>query len=186
MTKDDLIQQTQKHLTGIKLWWTQLSAKMRMIIVAATAVAVILFLSISIGGSRTPRSIERVLRQDTITTIDVTTAAEVVTRMRAIDLKGCPNDFKAAYLTHIHAWEGMAQLEQEAAAFQASNTTGKVMLESFIRGALGDPWGKAREIEVGQSQLKTTYQACQAEVTSTFNHVQEIAVMHGAELPKRP
>jgi hypothetical protein len=126
-----------------------------------------------------------VLEQDATTNAGAQTVAEVVARMRVIELTGCPNDFRAVYLAHIHAWESMADVEREAIAFKAESEAGAVIVESFIRGFLGDPFGKANEITAAQNQLQRNYQAASKQVRESFRRVEEIAVAHGANLPKK-
>lgn len=128
--------------------------------------------------------IESVLQQDVAASVGAQSASAVVTRMRSIDLAGCPSDFKSAYVAHIHAWELMAQVEGEAAAHRAENEVGAVMVESFIRGFLGDPFGKVNELTTAEDQLQRNAQSAGQQIRDTFHRVEEIAVAHGANLPK--
>lgn len=135
-----------------------------------------------IGSSSERQSIERVLKADKQTENGATSVAAVVSRMRSIDFSGCPNDFKAAYLAHIHAWESLAEVETAVQSFKSNNDTGAVMAESFIRGLLGDPFGKSNEIMEAQNQLERAAQNAGQQIKSTFNRIEEIAVLHGATL----
>lgn len=129
--------------------------------------------------------IEVVLQHDATASAGAKSAAEVVTRMRAIDLAGCPNDFKSAYVAHIHAWETMADVEREAAALKADSESGAALVESFIRGFLGDPFGKVNEVSAAQNQLQRNFQTASQQIRDSFHRVEELAVSHGANLPKR-
>lgn len=141
------------------------------------------------GGSsqphlRTAALIESVLQQDSTARHGVQTVAEYAVRLRAIPLTGCPNDFRSAYVAHLHAWELMAEVERDAAAYKAENEIGAVMVESFIRGFLGDPFGKVNEITAAENQLQQSLQLASQKIRDTFQRVEEIAVAHGANLPK--
>jgi hypothetical protein len=136
------------------------------------------------GPSPAVGNVERVLKEDQAACIWAQTAAGAAASMRAIDTSACPNDFRAAYLAHVHAWEAMAAVEREAAAFRARNDPEGVLVESFIRGLLGDPLGKANQVAAEQGELLRGYNAASRGIRETFNRVEEVAVGHGAKLPK--
>ena len=137
----------------------------------------------SCGGETA--SIERVLKEDAKTMDSATSIVQVVDRMRAIDLKGCPRDFTVAYVSHVHAWELMAMVESEAAAQRADNASGAALLESALRGFLGDPFGKANEMIASENKLQRDYREALQQVKLTYDRVENTAVAHGARLPKR-
>ena len=114
----------------------------------------ICLLAAGCGQNRSVAAIERVLQADKGTS-QATSVAEVVSRMRAIDMTDCPNDFKAAYLAHIHAWESMAIVERKAIALKNESESTGAMVEAFIRGVLLDPFGKANEIKAVAAYLKS-------------------------------
>jgi hypothetical protein len=130
-------------------------------------------------------NIERVLREDAETTKGANSVAQVVSRMAAINTSRCPNDFRAAFLAHIHAWKMLAEVEKEAIVLKANNESGATFVESLIRGFLGDPFGKANEIIAAGNQVQWKYQAACQEIRLTYNRVEEIAVAHGANLPRK-
>lgn len=132
------------------------------------------------GSLNERQSIEKVLKANKESQNEATSVASVVSQMRAIDFSGCPNDFKAAYIAHIHAWESLAEVEKADQSFQSNNDTGSVMLESFIRGFLGDPFGKSNEIRESQNQIERAALNAAQQIRSTFNRIEEIAVLHGA------
>ena len=143
-------------------------------------------------GNTDSVSIERVLKADKATNKGVTSVAQIVTNMRAIELAGYPNDFRAAYLAHIHAWEALASVEQEVRVFQDEYNSALGMAESFIQGFLGgltlgaiDPFGKAKEGTAAQSDLRQHYKAAAEQIRDTYNRVEESAVGHGAKLPAK-
>ena len=131
------------------------------------------------------KQIERVLKEDSACSKGAQTTGEVVARMRRIDTSGCPKDFRTAYLSHIHAWELMADIEQQAVTLKAESESVATFVESFIRGFLGDPLGKANEIGEVQGQLARDCRSASMQVRLTYQRVEEIAVSHGATLPSR-
>ena len=86
------------------------------------------------GKSSSVKNVERVLNEDAKTAAGANSIAEIVSRMRAIDLDGCPQDFTLAYISHIHAWESAILVEREAAAFKANFDSSATVMEAFIRG----------------------------------------------------
>lgn len=134
---------------------------------------------------RVRTSIETVLREDARAPKGAISVAGIVERMRDIDLSRCPEDFRLAYLDHIHAWESMRDVERDAIAFRNEANSDGVMVESFIRGMLGDPLGKAKEIGAAQSELQREYQAARSEIRESFGRVEDIAVQNGANLPRQ-
>lgn len=129
-------------------------------------------------------NVKHVLEQDAKTHVGVQSANQAVAGMRAIDTTNCPADFRATYLSHIHAWETMADVERDAIAFKATANSDGVLVESLIRGYLGDPLVKANEIQAAQSQLQQKYLAARLQVKQTFNRVETIALHYGATTPK--
>ncbi len=161
-----------------------------LVLVAVVFIA-IRFVGDSLQRVETPKQqvsdvtrIEAVLQQDVTVTVEAQSIEEAVARMRAIDLTGCPNDFKSAYVAHIHAWELMADVQREAAAHRADSESGSAMVEALIRGFMGDPFGKANEFATAENQLQRSYQTARQQIRATFQRVEELAVTHGANLPK--
>ena len=103
--------------------------------------------------------------------------------MRAIDYSKCPAEFRQAYVAHIHAWELLTQVELQAQQYDANLNSDGALLESFLRGAMGDPFGKANELIVMSNQLQQNYQQAAIQIKTTFNRIEEIAVGYGAKLP---
>jgi len=130
-------------------------------------------------------NIERVLAADKGTSTGVKRVSEIVARMRAISLTGCPTEFSSAYVTHIHAWEEMAEVERDAIAFDANFNSNGAMVEAFVRGLMLDPFGKVREGTAEQNRLRGNYQRASTKIRETFHRVEEIAVTYGATLPAR-
>lgn len=136
------------------------------------------------GGGKVA-NIERVLQEDSETNNGATSIGQVVSRMKAIDMSGCPNDFKAAYLAHIHAWEAGVELEKEAITLKADSESAGAFVESFVRGFLGDPLGKYNEVSAAHSQLQRKARSVDDQVKQTYHRVEELAVAHGASLTKK-
>jgi hypothetical protein len=134
-------------------------------------------------GQPSVRAIERVLAADKNVRPNARSAGEVVIIMREIDTSGCPNDFRAAYLAHIHAWEMMADVEHDAVALRAASNSDAVIIESFIRGYLGDPFGTANDLWAAQTQIQRNFLAASQQIKQTYHRVEESAVLHGATSP---
>jgi hypothetical protein len=166
-----------------KLWLTWMMGGAVFLLAAFVFIAVRSAIGTHQGS--TESRIATVLDKDADVTTGVTTVAEVVAKMRALDLTGCPNDFSAAYLAHIHAWETLADVESDVSAFKSESESGAVFVESMIRGFLGDPFGKVIEISDAQSALQQRAHAANQKIQETYRRVEEIAVLHGASLPKR-
>lgn len=128
-------------------------------------------------------AIERVLQEDARTNPGAPSVAEVVDRMRRIDLAGCPQDFRAAYVAHIHAWERFAAVERQAIALQSHRQSGEAFAEWLVRSAMGDPYGKIHESLEADRQLQQHVQEAKQQIQSTFQRVEALAIGYGAKLP---
>jgi len=129
-------------------------------------------------------AINKVLQQDTRTSsgndgnhyYKLTSA-----KMRMIDLSACPPDFRQAYLSHIHAWENAAKIE-EAIAEYGTRASG-----AMIGGALSSFFDSKETpfsdyIEEGES-LNRLGQRASASIKSTFQKVESIAGYYGITKP---
>ena len=146
------------------------------------------FLVVVSGCSSSSRknriAIQNVLDQDAKVTINATNVAQVVSRMRAIDFSACPGDFREAYVAHIQVWEMLAQVEAQAKQYDANFNSSDAMFEAFIRGAMGDPYGKANESIIASNHIQQNYQQAIFQINSTYNRVEQIAVKYGASAQK--
>ncbi len=104
--------------------------------------------------------------------------------LRAINTDGCPNDFRAAYLAFVYAWDDLAAAKRRYLEFQGQSTAPAVIIESAIRGAFGDPFGKTAELLSDQQQLQQQHALAGQRVETAWHRVEEIAILHGARLPR--
>jgi hypothetical protein len=128
--------------------------------------------------------IESVLQQAREAETGATSARQMADRVKRIDAKSCPSDFRSAFLAYTQAWESLAEVEAQAAAFESQSGSGDVLFESMIRGFLGDPFGKAVEIMDTQKGLERAAWIAGLEIQQAHNRMAQIAVSHGAELPE--
>lgn len=131
------------------------------------------------------RAIERVLQLDAKAGNGASTVSDVVAQMRAIDLSGCPEEFRAAYLGHIHAWEEMVIVEQAFSAYDAESNSAGALVEAFVRGFLGDPLGKMNEDIAARKELQDQYRVARQGVRDTWHVLEKDAVARGAALPRQ-
>lgn len=135
-------------------------------------------------ANESSEAIHSVLEADGTTVFGVSSTAEIAQRMRAIDLSKCPNDFAAAYVAHIHAWERRAELENARYAYLSQLETSGAVIDSLIRG-LGDPFGPAKDYIAARDKFTADFNDVQKEIMQTFQRVEEIAAANGITLPPK-
>lgn len=111
---------------------------------------------IVVHGTAARQEIERILREDSLTSSQPT-PREVAETMAAIDRGRAPEDFWTAYQTHVQAWQRYAQLVEQGGQQPAESSFG--------------PEGAAE---------------AQTAIEATFNEVERIALRYGARLPSPP
>lgn len=96
-------------------------------------------------------------------------AAFVARSFQAIDVRGCPADFRMAFQAHVNAW-------QEASSAFAGNTAGNAFLEGVAAGLTQNPG------YIGQAGQQATYAA--EQVDATYYTLTQIAAKYGARIPR--
>jgi|GEM_PF-1199166 len=124
-------------------------------------------------------AINQVLQESLFAVGEAKTAAETAERLRRIGLSGCPADFAEAYVSYVHAWESMALVERQAAAYAAEGKSSEAMAEAFFRGLMGDPFGKAKEGLATEKQIKQDREAAHSRIKQSADRIEEAAVRHG-------
>lgn len=127
----------------------------------------------------TKLSIQIVMAEHQNTLSNPNSIAEVAARLRAIDLSGCPADFRSAFLPYIQAWERMALVEARANQLQSFENFAARMVESFVRGAVGDPFGTSAEVSQEFRELDQAYHIGIQQVFSTYHNVENVAARYG-------
>jgi hypothetical protein len=132
---------------------------------------------------RQAAAIAQVLVQDHKTGQSVSSVAQIVRNMEAIDLSKCPARFREAYLNHITAWEEMAEVEAEAQQWQQNYNSMAAMTESFLRGMALDN-SMPGEADAARSKLYDLNRKAAEDIRTTFNQVQLIAEDYGASVTR--
>ncbi|MDR3232859.1 MAG: hypothetical protein LBT46_04210 [Planctomycetaceae bacterium] len=141
---------------------------------------------------------------------------QMVQEVRRVNTSACPPNFRATFLAMIHALEDRIAFFTECNEFKTKvermtakvgkeindhNSTDKMvgdLFESFLRGTMGDPFGKTQEVFQEEKELKDKIgkidAAIQADIEelekkekrikeniySTFQKLEEIAVQYNA------
>lgn len=113
---------------------------------------------IVVRGEAARREIERILREDSLTSSQPT-PREVAETMATIARGRAPEDFWTAYQTHVQAWQRYAEAVEQAPQQQQNEST------------FGDE-GAAGE--------------AQTAIQTSFAEVERIARRYGAHLPAAP
>jgi len=155
------------------------------IIILAIVVIVVVILFQSSRGPRNEQAaaaIEKAIAADASAYADVTSVAEVVEHMKAINLSDCPDDFADAYRAHIAAWESMAQLESDALAWGEAYGISNELTATFLRNDVYD-FDSVGEASSERDRLADMNQQIVDEVISTYEQVEKIARSYGVDLP---
>ena len=134
--------------------------------------------------SRESRAIESIISEDRELYREAQEAIEdgateeealstLVQRMRQIDLRGAPPDFRQAYVNHIHAWDGVVRQVRER---------NEGILSALFIGLLGLFVGQPG-IAVQAFTSRLSEQGINMDsVQSTWQKLELIAAKHGANI----
>lgn len=130
--------------------------------------------------STTPAgAIERVLEADRNANSMLDRHSEIAGEMRSIDLEGCPEDFRDAYLRHVEAWERSAGVYVEADDWVEKYAPGRATADDALY-TTNLPEGVTPEGEARRRAIQLSRANCQEAIESTFEAVERVAARHGA------
>ena len=134
----------------------------------------------AIQNTRYRTAIEKALHQDALTGKDATPGH--IAAMRQVDISDCPQEFRVAYMNHIHAWDeasAVAQAkaklanEEDAAAFAGA-------LASLFNSD-ATPWSDHLHTEQEAEHLTAV---AGQDIASTWQEIENLAGKYGARLPQ--
>jgi len=111
------------------------------------------------------------------------TVRSYVMALRRIDFSGCPDDFRQAYLKHIHAWDKMIPALEQTQLHKMESESIGAFIEGLIRGLVFD-FGMLEEDKQARNAIIERIQSAQEAVQNTWHKVEEIAVHYGAQVVK--
>ncbi len=126
--------------------------------------------------------IETALIQD-VSAGGFNSAAQTVKAMRAIDTTNTPAEYRAAYVTHIQAWEDVARLKASWEAIDTDENNGIILVASVACAMLDCPATPIADRIEAEREYNRRLVVAQAQVTTSFREVERIAVSHGARMP---
>ena len=106
-----------------------------------------------------------------------------VAKMRMFDLSKCPNDFSAAFVDHIHAWERAAEIQRALKRFESDDNIQTVLATAFWQKLFGSDEDAFRDAKVVDAKLKSALGDANENISNTYDKVEHIAATYGATLP---
>jgi len=127
------------------------------------------------------QNIARVLQVDSKLLNNTKTLSEMVVKLKAVDLSGCPSEFVNAYKKYIASWEAFSSVEQEM--FKTDIDRASKTIDSFLSAYASDS-GKAT---VKLSENWPTYSkeiiAGVSNIAGALNAVKTQALTHNVPYP---
>lgn len=125
-------------------------------------------------------AIEKALHEDALTGKEPTSGHTAA--MRQVDLTDCPQDFRVAYMNHIHAWDEKVTVNQ--AKVKLDNEEDGAAVAGLLAGLFGSnatPWSDHVRAEQEVQRLDAV---ASSDITSTWQQVELIASKYGAQVPQ--
>jgi|SRR5579863_6918064 hypothetical protein len=122
-------------------------------------------------------AIEKALQEDALTGTDPTDLH--TTAMHKVDLSDCPEDFRTAYVKHIHAWEDKAKVHQAQAELDDQESDADAVAEK-VATLFGTDDSLWKDHVAAVKELDKLEWGVTAEVKATLRDVEEIAGRYGA------
>lgn len=107
----------------------------------------------------------------------------VVSKLRRINTSDCPSEFREAFLSHVHAWERLAEAADSSKQLEKASNSPEIYVESFLRGLAGDPLGTTTEFLNANNDIQNQMKQALSVISSTYNQVELISVKYGVNLP---
>lgn len=134
----------------------------------------------AIQNTRYRSAIEKALHEDALTGKDPTPGH--VAAMRQVDISDCPQEFRTAYMNHIHAWDEAAAVAQAKAKLDHDEDA------AAFAGALASlfnsdatPWSDHLRAEQEAERLTAV---ASKDIASTWQEIENLAGKYGARLPQ--
>lgn len=108
---------------------------------------------------------------------------EYSTAMRKLNLSGCPTDFAAAYVDHIHAWEEAGLIQRAQKQLNSDENIKATIVASVLADLLGADAAPIHDAAEAEAELKKGMENALLKVRETFNKVEHLAANYGATLP---
>jgi hypothetical protein len=100
--------------------------------------------------------------------------------MRAIDLSRTPEDFRVAFVDHIHAWEGYARADRAIASLkQDEDLAAAAEVVSWIVGSQESPYLSYAD---AMNRLVAVRNQADTDVNATFQKVERLAARYNASI----
>jgi UDP-N-acetylenolpyruvoylglucosamine reductase len=125
-------------------------------------------------------AIEKALHEDALTGTAPTSAHTAA--MRKVDVTDCPQEFRVAYMNHIHAWDERAAVNQAKVKLDSEEDPAALagMIASLF-GSDAEPWGDHVRAEQEARRLEAI---ASSDLHSTWQEVERIASKYGAQVPQ--
>ncbi len=121
-------------------------------------------------------AIQKALHEDSLTGQDPT--AGHAEAMRRVDLSGCPQDFRDAYLKHVHAWDEKVAVHQAKA--ELDDQAGADLTMGVLAGLFGSDATPIGDHVQKEQELDRLDDVADNDIEITWRNVQDVALQYGA------
>ncbi len=124
-------------------------------------------------------AIEKALHEDALIGKDPT--AGHTAAMRQVDMSDCPQEFRVAYMNHIHAWDEAAAVGQAKTKLDNEEdgaAVGGILASLF--GADATPWSDHVR---AQEEVQRLAGVAAGDIKSTWQQIEVLAAKYGAQMP---
>jgi hypothetical protein len=124
-------------------------------------------------------AIEKALRDDALTGSEPTVGHTAA--MRTIDTSNCPQEFRDAYIRHIHAWDQMAKIHK--AELELNSQDDAAAAAGLIATIFNSDETPFSDHIRAEEKLKQMDADASNDIRTTFQEVTDIANKYDARVP---
>ena len=151
-------------------------------------VAILSVMAILCGCQSTPVITPELSAINAVYAVDATipanskSPAEVLDKMRSINLTGCPKDFVSAYNDYIDAWQSMADLSKKMYALDMPKASSD--MANFLSNFRSSPIASAVALKKDWPAFANEIDVATSRIFNAFVALKSIGVRYDAIYPK--